>query len=119
MPMVGVEREIAQVSKHTCTKRYQDNKGFYHYKNENLSWNDTKDSKVNLTFESNNEERKGQLIDPVWKSEMRSQTSASGRGRTVRPLDRTWEGLEFSGSIRGKETTEFSWRLNLENLEKK
>ena len=111
---VGVDIEIRRNAKHPCTKRYQNkDTGNYYYKDEDFSWDDSKESKIALTFESDSKDRKDQPMDPAWKAQNGSATRASNRVRKERPLNRKWHTVSDKGEISGNEVEEFTWSLNL------
>lgn len=115
VPSIGVDLQVNRNAQKPCTKRYQNrDSGTYYYKDEDFSWNDTKESDIILTFDSDSEDRKGQPMDPVWKAQRGSETSASGKGRKERPLDHKWNEATDKGEISGKEIEELTWSLNLE-----
>jgi len=115
-PLVGVKVNIHQHNKGYSRNRYQDKRGFYHYREHDTSWQKTIDSGMQVTFDSPGPDRQGQPLDPVWRSKSQSRLSANGWGRKIRPLSHRWDTYDDSGDISGQENVEFRWKLTLQEL---
>ena len=95
-------------------ERYQDDLGFYHYRENDTGWHKDLDSSLQVSFESDVPDNRKKPMDPVWRSRARSRLSASGSGQKFRPLAHKWKSGLDSGDISGSETIQLRWQLNLE-----